>query len=193
MLGVQWTQSLPFQWNLISNHVACCSYHNQCGSIPIYNYTDQSWDALLSFFNQVAPGLKQNFKMLLIKKNNPDVLLFINKLNDHSWMAQSGHPPQEDLARFGYTTNRVLECFEIMLYFVTCKNLLSNFFLFEYEIFKKHWHIFRKFCEGKWNIFWNIWEQFICQNENFTMKLFFGTDLVNLKGFFVFLHKYPTI
>jgi hypothetical protein len=121
--------------------------------------------------------------MLLIKKKNPDLLLFINKLNDHSWMAQSDDQPQEDFARFGHKTSRFLECFQIMLYFCDARtyHLKKNYLTMKFS--KK----IGTFCEGEWNIFWNIWEHFICQNEIFRMKLFFGRDLVNLKGFYVFL------
>jgi hypothetical protein len=130
--------------------------------------------------------------MPLIKKKNLDVLLFISNLYDHSWMAQSGDRPQEDLARFGYKTSRFLECFEIMLYFVTSKNLLSNFIWFEYENFQKHWHILAdlvKENETSFEIFVNI---LFVKMKFLKMKLFFDRDLANLKGFCVFLHEYPT-
>jgi len=47
--------------------------------------------------------------------------------------------------------------------------------------FSKGYFSSRNFlCEGKWSIFWNIWEYSTCQNWIFKMKQPFGTDLVNL-------------
>jgi hypothetical protein len=85
--------------------------------------------------------------MLLIKKENPNLLLFINKLNDHSWMAQSDDQPQEDFARFGYKTSRFLECFEIMLYFCYLQEPTIFFFFIWLWNFQKNWHILADFVK----------------------------------------------
>jgi hypothetical protein len=61
------------------------------------------------------------------------------------------------------------------------------------KLSKKNWHISADFVEENettFEIFGNI--LFVKMNI-FQMKLFFGRDLVNLKGFCVFLDKYPTI